>query len=126
MNVSTILSGMLWRLLFLTVVLTGCAHQTSIEEISNEWISRPLDELKQQMKNPNSYASKIGWQEKTYPLANGYYAFVEPVSENCFIHWRINQRDIIVDAQSEGKGCKLNSDNNSSGFWKTSPKQSMW
>ncbi|HMK55507.1 MAG TPA: hypothetical protein VK448_02590 [Dissulfurispiraceae bacterium] len=125
MKIGTILSIAKRHLLFLTVMLAACAHQASVEEISNEWISRPIDELRQQMKNPNSYASKIGWQEKTYPLANGYYAFVEPVSEDCYIYWRVNQRDIIVDARSEGKGCKQSSDSNG-GMERASPKKSMW
>jgi len=94
-----------WYCLLLLVFLSACASQVRVEELSSEWIARPLQELKQAMKSPDSYASKIGWQEKTYPLANGYYAFVEPISPDCSIHWSVNQRDIIVDYRAKGSGC---------------------
>lgn len=111
--------------LILLAFLGGCAHQASVEERSNEWIARPLAELKQAMKSPDSYASKIGWKEKTYPLADGYYAFVEPVGPDCTIHWRINQRDIIVDHRTEGSGCKLTATEEKN-LWNLSPKSSRW
>lgn len=91
--------------LLLLLFLSGCAPQVAVEDLGNEWISRPLAELKQAVQSSDSYASKIGWQEKTYPLANGYYAYVEPISPNCSIHWSINQRDIIVDYRAIGSGC---------------------
>ena len=110
------------------LLLTGCAtSQIAVEDIGNDWVSRPLAELKQSMKNPDSYASKIRWQEKTYPLASGYYAFIEPIGPDCAIHWRINQRDIIVGYQSEGNGCKQSdSQSNNSSIWNLSPKKSAW
>ncbi len=106
MKIRTILSAEKWYLLLLLVFLAGCAHQISVEDLSNEWIARPLSELKQAMKSPDSYASKIGWEEKTYPLANGYFAYVEPISPDCSIHWSVNQRDIIVDYRAIGSGCQ--------------------
>jgi hypothetical protein len=57
------------------------------------------------MKRPDSYASKIGWKETTYPLANGYYVFVEPLSKECSVHWDINPRDKIVGYRAIGSGC---------------------
>ncbi|MGO9378834.1 MAG: hypothetical protein ACLPN1_04430 [Dissulfurispiraceae bacterium] len=93
-------------IVLLLIFLSGCSYQVPVEDLSNEWISRPLDELKQAMKSPDSYASKIGWQEKTYPLAEGHFAYVEPISPDCSIQWSINERDIIVDYRAMGKGCK--------------------
>jgi hypothetical protein len=58
------------------------------------------------MKNPDSYASKIGWKETTYPLANGNFIYIEPVSADCLIHWEINQNGIIIGYQSIEKYCK--------------------
>jgi hypothetical protein len=110
------------------LLLAGCAtSQVPVEDIGNNWVSRPLAELKQSMKDPDSYASKIHWKEKTYPLANGYYAFVEPIAPDCVIHWRINQRDIIVGYQAEGSGCKSEeSESKTTNIWNLSPKKSSW
>ncbi len=77
----------------------------SSEHLSSEWIARPLSELKEAMKSPDSYASKIGWQETNYPLANGNYVFVEPLSDDCAAHWEINKGGIIIGYQAKGSGC---------------------
>ncbi len=78
----------------------------SVEDRSRDWITRPLSELKQEMKRPDSYASKIGWKETTYPLANGNFVYVEPVSVDCSVHWKISQSGIIIGYQAKGTGCK--------------------
>ena len=94
-----------WVLLCV-ILLFGCASHRSVEDLSQEWITRPLSELQQEMKKPDSYASKIGWKETAYPLANRNYVFVEPVSENCFVHWEVNEGGIIIGYQAKGEGCK--------------------
>jgi len=94
-----------WLLLYV-ILLCGCASQKSLEDLSRGWIARPLTELKQEMKRPDSYASKIGWQETTYPLANGDFVYVEPVSADCSLHWEVNQGGIIIGYQAKGNGCK--------------------
>ncbi len=87
--------------LALLLSLLGCTSmEKKVDEHSSSWISRPLSELKQAMKSPDSYASKIDWDETTYPLANGYFIFVEPFSRECFIEWKINQRNIIMDLRN--------------------------
>jgi hypothetical protein len=92
--------------LALLISLVGCTSmEKKVDEHSSSWISRPLSELKQAMKSPDSYASKIEWDETTYPLANGYYIFVEPFSKDCFIQWKINPRHIIIGYFASGKGC---------------------
>lgn len=129
MKMRTLFSAIKWYLALLALLIAGCAHQVTVEDLTNEWISRPLSELKESMKQPDSYASKIGWHEKTYPLADGYYAFVEPVGPDCTIHWRINQRDIIVSYRAEGSGCKMSDAdvaNQGSNIWNLSPKKSSW
>ena len=94
-------------LLFLIVFLNGCASQMAVDEHSSEWIARPLSELKQEMKRPDSYASKKGWKETTYSLANGNYVYVEPIRDDCFMHWEINSGGIIIGYQAKGSGCGL-------------------
>ncbi len=93
-----------WLLLFM-ILLFGCASPLSLEDLSREWITRPLAELKQEMKRPDSYASKIGWQETTYPLANRNFVYVQPVSEECSVHWEVNEGGIIIGYRAKGKGC---------------------
>jgi hypothetical protein len=92
-------------LLLYIILLYGCASQMSLEDLSRYWIARPLSELKQEMKSPDSYASKIGWKETTYPLPNGNFVYVEPVSADCSVQWEINQGGIIIGYQAKGKGC---------------------
>lgn len=94
-----------WFLLSLTL-LYGCASQRTFEDVGRDWIARPLSELKQEMKSPDSYASKIGWKETTYPLRNGDFVFVEPVSADCSVDWQINQNGIIIGYEAKGDGCK--------------------
>jgi hypothetical protein len=84
----------------------GCASRMSLEDLGRYWIARPLSDLKEEMKSPSSYASKIEWKETTYPLSNGNFVYVEPVTADCSIHWEINQSGIIVGFQAKGKGCK--------------------
>ncbi len=88
------------------VLFYGCASQKSLEDLSRVWIARPLSELKQEMKGPDSYASKIGWKETTYPLSNGNSVFVEPISADCSLHWEISQSGIIIGYVGKGDGCK--------------------
>ena len=127
MKIRSILSAAKWCLLLLLLFPTGCAHQLSVEELGNEWIARPLAELKQHMKSPDTYAAKIGWQEKTYPLANGYYAYVEPLSPDCSIHWSVNQRDIIVDYRATGSGCQRTSrEGSEDNMQKVTPPSARW
>ena len=94
-------------------LLCGCASQISVEDRSRNWIARPLSELKAEMNNPNSYASKIGWNEKTYPLANGNMVYIEPVGDNCSIHWEVNQGGLIINYTAKGHSCKPQDDSNS-------------
>jgi hypothetical protein len=94
-----------WLLLYI-ILLYGCASQMSLEHLGRDWITRPLSERKEEMKSPDSYASKIGWKETTYPLANGNFVYVEPVSTDCSVHWEINQSGIIIGYQAKGNGCK--------------------
>ena len=107
MEYRAILMAKKWGFLVLLVFFCGCATPLYVEDYTNQWISRPLSELQQAMNRPDSYASKIGWKETTYPMAIGYYVFVEPLSEKCSVHWNINPRDKIVGYQAVGSGCEL-------------------
>jgi len=93
-------------LLLSIILLYGCASQMSLEDLSREWITRPLAELKQEMKSPDSYASKIGWKDTTYPLPNGNFVYIQPASNDCYVHWEVNQGGTIIGYQFKGNGCK--------------------
>ncbi len=93
-----------WLLLYI-LILHGCASQRSLEGLSREWIARPLAELKQEIKRPDSYASKIGWEETTYPLANRNFVYIQPVRVDCSVHWEVNEGGIIIGYSAKGKSC---------------------
>jgi len=114
-----------WDILLLFVLLCGCATPVYVEQHSNEWISRPLSELKEAMNRPDSYASKIGWRETTYPLSNGYYVFIEPLGQECSVRWKINPRDIIVDYSTTGSGCEKKSTDNVSNLESITPREAI-
>lgn len=84
----------------------GCLSQIApIEEFTKAWIGRPISELKEIRTRSETYASSIGWQEKTYKLDNGNLVYVEPVRPDCFIHWEVNPKGIIIGYKTEGKRC---------------------
>ena len=114
-----------WLLLYI-ILLYGCASQVSLEYLNRDWITRPLSELKQEMKSPDSYASKIGWKETTYPLANGNFVYVEPVSADCSVHWEINQDGIIIGYQAKGNGCKQSEGPNNINIENTRMRTGPW
>ena len=57
-------------------------------------------------RRPTSYASRSGWQEKTYTLPNGHWVYVEPDRQNCEIHYEVDGNDIIVGYTPVGTGCR--------------------
>lgn len=91
-------------ILFAVLFVVGCLTPiVSIEDYTKNWIGRPIEETKKLILRLESYASRIGWKEKTYQLNNGNWVYVEPDSKNCFIHWEVNPQGIIVGYKLEGK-----------------------
>lgn len=105
MKYLSILFSRKWCFLLFIVFLFACASPIYVKDHAKNWIARPLSELKQAMKSPDSYASKIGWKETTYPLANGNSVYIEPLSEDCSIHWEISPRGTIIRYRAVGSGC---------------------
>lgn len=88
---------------FTALLISSCLSQIlSIDDYTKSWIGQPIEEKKKPSLRPESYASRIGWKEKTYPLKNGNWVYVEPDSKNCFIHWEVNPQGIIVGYKLEG------------------------
>ncbi len=91
-------------ILFSVLLFHGCLSQImSTKERTKAWMGQPIDKLRTAVLRPESYASRIGWKEKTYKLDNGNWVYVEPDSPGCFIHWEVNPQGIIVGYRLEGK-----------------------
>src|SRR6185369_14658762 len=89
-------------LIILTLLLqVACGTIPKMEDYTKSGMGRPVDGLKASMARPSSYASRIGWQEKTYDLPNGNWVLVEP-EPRCMIHWEVNRQGIIVGYRTEG------------------------
>jgi hypothetical protein len=94
-------------LFFLTVGLGACGSQIpTLEEYGKSALGLNIAVVRSLLERPNSYASRHGWQEKTYPLPNGHWVFVEPDRPHCEIHYEVNGEDIIVGFTPVGSGCK--------------------
>jgi hypothetical protein len=86
-----------------TLFVAGClANIPSISDYTTNKIGRPIEKQRERVQHPRSYASRIGWKEETYSLANGNWVYIEPDSPGCFIHWEVNPKGIIVAYQLEG------------------------
>jgi hypothetical protein len=95
-----------WFILLLLVFLAGCASQAVfIEERGEDWLARPVDDLRKDIASPGTYSSKVKAKEETYPMADGYYGLVEPIGSECAIHWKINPRNKVVGYAAKGQGC---------------------
>ncbi len=93
-------------LLFLLAGVAACGSQIpTIKEWSDPLIGRNVSLLREAAKPSSSYSSRIGWQEKTYPLPNGHWVYVQPDRPNCEIHFEVNGENIIVGYTPIGSGC---------------------
>jgi hypothetical protein len=90
-------------ILILIFIFSGCIP--SLDSYAKKSIGRPISAKIDVISRPNSYASSIGWREKTYKLDNGNWVYVEPDSPNCLIHWEVNPQGIIVGYKLEGNRC---------------------
>jgi hypothetical protein len=84
----------------------GCVSQiVSMDEYTSNWMGRPIDDLRDIAKRPTTYSSRINWNETTYRLEEGNWAYIHPVREDCFVHWEVNPENIIIDYKIEGNKC---------------------
>jgi hypothetical protein len=91
-------------------LLGGCSLSQipSLKSYLKSGIGSPISVTREIASRPGSHASRIGWNETTYPLANGHWVYIEPDRKDCFIHWEVNPEGIIVGYKTEGKGCEYN------------------
>ncbi len=94
------------RLLLVAAGLGACSSQIpTLKDWADQAVGQNVSVLRNAAKPPESYSSRIGWQEKTYPLPNGHWVYVQPDRPNCEIHFEVNGEDIIVGYTPMGPGC---------------------
>ena len=93
-------------IVFLSIAI-GCSPMVSLRGYRNHRLGSAIDSVKQMNSSEYSYASSIGWKEKTYTLDNGNWVYIDPYAPNCFIHWEVNPGGTIVGSHLEGKGCDM-------------------
>ena len=96
------------RLLLLTAGIAACSASQipTLKEYGDAVVGQNISVIRDLVRNPDGRASQAGWQEKTYPLPNGHWVYVEPDRPNCEIHYEVNGEDIIVGYTPVGRGCK--------------------
>ena len=93
-------------LIALMLTSIGCISQIRpFDEYVAGWVGKPVADLIVAKQRPGSFASKSGWKEKRYVLANGNWVYVSPEKAECLVHWEINSQDIIAGYHVEGRGC---------------------
>lgn len=95
------------RIVLLTLGLTACSSQIpTLAEWSDPLLGRKVGELRALEAVPGSYASRTGWQIRSYHLGNGNWVYVHPDRLNCEIHFEINREDTIIGYTPVGAGCR--------------------
>src|SRR5687768_6789019 len=89
------------------VVGSGCVSQISpFKAYADGWIGRPISEYQAAvLRSSKTYASTVGWSEKWETLPNGNRAYVYPERRDCFVHWEVNDRGIIIGYRPVGDRC---------------------
>jgi hypothetical protein len=95
-------------LLLLTAGIGACSSSQiqTLDEYGKACVGLNISVVRELTKGPNSYATRVGWEEKTYALANGHLVYVQPDRPNCEIHFEVNGEGIIVGYTPLGTGCK--------------------
>jgi hypothetical protein len=90
----------------LLIASYSCSGQMQPDsEFAGYSVGRPIDDYKALVRKPGSYASRTGWQEKTYELPNGNWVYVAPLGRDCLIYWEVNKAGTIVGYKLEGTRC---------------------
>ena len=76
-----------------------------INDFANLAVGRPYEQYRRLQQSPGSYASRIGWQEKSYELPNGNRMYVDPMKPQCTVYWEVNKVGTIVGYKAEGIQC---------------------
>ena len=101
-----------WRKRFLAIgitviiVLSACNRIPTFKQWSRGLIGTKIEVLKKAIDSKGSYASQIGWQERSDTLDNGNWVYIFPVFKDCIVHAEVNPEGIIINFWTEGQHCK--------------------
>ncbi|MEQ1802441.1 MAG: hypothetical protein ABL989_10995 [Gammaproteobacteria bacterium] len=95
------------RLLLLAGSLCACSASQipPLADYAGSAVGQNISVVRDVVRRPDPEAPTVGWQEKTYTLANGHWVYVEADRANCEIHYEVNGEDIIVGYTPVGTGC---------------------
>ena len=91
---------------FAGLVSCSASQIPTLKEYADSLVGRDISVVRDLVQRQGSFASTVGWQEKTYTLPNGHWVYVEPDRANCEIHYEVNGEDIIVGYTPMGTGCR--------------------
>jgi hypothetical protein len=93
--------------LALALALGACSSQIpTLRDWAEPLVGRNVGELRTLELAEGSYASRTGWQERSYTLGNGNWVYVHPDRPNCAIHFEVNRDDRIIGYTPVGTGCR--------------------
>ena len=78
----------------------------SLKEWADPTIGHPIAIIRDNDQHPGSYASRIGWKEKTYQRNNGRWVYVHPDRPGCEIHFEVGSDGNVVGYRPVGDGCR--------------------
>lgn len=73
---------------------------------ANEVVGNNVELLRTLEAAPESYAARIGWQEKTYSLPDGRLVHVHPDRPGCEVHFELDHTGTVVGYTLHGRGCR--------------------
>jgi hypothetical protein len=88
-----------------TLAACSASQVPTLDDYAGTFVGQDVAVLRNLVRRPDSRARTVGWQERTYTLANGHWVYVEQDRENCEIHYEVDGSDIIVGYTAVGRGC---------------------
>ena len=97
-------------LLAASMQLGGCVSQIlPVDEWANGAIGQPVQVLIDLVKRPRDPkrdpTAGFLWKPKAYTLPNGNSVYLIQERRDCFVHFEVNRKQIIVGYRLEGTTC---------------------
>jgi hypothetical protein len=90
---------------FVSAIIAGCPSVPSVKDWADKAIGSPINNLFEAARRPGSYIFRNDKQIQKYQLENKNFIYIEPVGDNCNVHWEVNSSGIIVGYRLEGSRC---------------------
>jgi hypothetical protein len=95
---------LLW--VFVTVITVACISQIpSVKSWADPVIGTPISKVIETVQRPGGYVSESGKLIRKYQLRNGNFAYINPIRDDCDVHWEVNSSGIIIGYRMEGARC---------------------